>query len=191
MGAAMALVLAAEAPDLVLGVVAVEPPFRSKGRRNPYQHHVDIHGALHNASYVRGLMSPLSSESDRRAAAWIYSQGAPGIYSGDLAFYSDEFDGEVVGRVIDCDRTPVVLLCGTYDYSATPEDGRKLAGVIRGAELVVMEGLGHFPMCENPNLFRPYLNNALAFLTSRHLLMPSLPEYPSAVESVVNTFKRD
>ncbi len=38
-------------------------------------------------------MSPLSPESDRRRAAWIYSQGAPGIYGGDLAFYSDEFDG--------------------------------------------------------------------------------------------------
>lgn len=40
MGAAMALVLAADRPDLVRGVVAVEPPFRSKGRINPYQHHV-------------------------------------------------------------------------------------------------------------------------------------------------------
>src|SRR5690606_10194785 len=72
MGAAMALVLAAERPDLVRGVVAIEPPFRSTGRRNPYQHHVGVHGGLHNASFVRGLMSPTSPEADRRRAVWIY-----------------------------------------------------------------------------------------------------------------------
>lgn len=161
MGAAMSLVLAAERPDLVRGVVAVEPPFRSKGRRNPFQHHVGVHGALHNASYVRGLMSPHSAESDRRRAAWIYSQGAPGIYTGDLAFYSDEFDGAEIGPRIDCTETPVVLLCGDYDYSASPADGRKLLEVIRGAHMTEMPGLGHFPMCENADAFRSYLVEAL------------------------------
>ncbi|GAB7544697.1 alpha/beta hydrolase [Cupriavidus sp. 8B] len=161
MGAAMALVLAAERPDLVRGVVAVEPPFRSKGRRNPFQHHAGVHGSLHNASYVRGLMSPLSAESDRRRASWIYSQGAPGIYTGDLAFYSDEFDGAEIGPRIDCTETPVVLLCGDYDYSASPADGRKLLEVIPGAHITEMPGLGHFPMCENPDAFRPYLMQAL------------------------------
>ncbi|WP_016835852.1 alpha/beta fold hydrolase [Herbaspirillum lusitanum] len=161
MGAAIAMVLAAERPDLIHGIIAVEPPFRSKGRRNPYQHHAEVHGALHNASFVRGLMSPESPEAQRRQAAWIYSQGAPGIYSGDLAFYSDEFDGAVTGPRIDTARTPVSLLCGTYDYSATPVDGEKLQQVIAGAQLDVMPGLGHFPMCENPDYFRPYLLQAL------------------------------
>ncbi|MCY1254140.1 2-succinyl-6-hydroxy-2,4-cyclohexadiene-1-carboxylate synthase [compost metagenome] len=161
MGAAMALVLAAEKPELVKGVVAIEPPFQSKGRRNPFQHHANVHGALHNASYVRGLMSPLSPEANRRHAAWIYSQGAPGIYPGDLAFYSDEFDGAIVGPKIDCDRTPVVLLCGDYDYSASPADGQKLLEVMHGASMIEMHGLGHFPMCENPDAFRPHLLAAL------------------------------
>src|SRR3712207_7469655 len=53
------------------------------------------------------------------------SQGAPQIYTGDLAFYSDEFDGAVVAPRIDAAQTPVALLCGTYDYSATPEDGAR------------------------------------------------------------------
>lgn len=161
MGAAMTMVLAAERPDLLLGVVAVEPPLLSKGRRNPFQHHAAVHGALHNASYVRGLMSPLSPESDRRRAAWIYSQGAPGIYGGDLAFYSDEFDGAAIAGKIDAQRTPVALLSGDYDYSATPKDGERLADLIPGSFFKVMPGLGHFPMCENPDLFRPYLRDAL------------------------------
>ncbi len=162
MGAAMALVMAAERPDLVRGVVAIEPPFRSKGRRNPYQHHVGVHGGLHNASFVRGLMSPTSPEADRRRAVWIYSQGAPGIYTGDLAFYSDEFDGAATAPRIDTGATPVALLCGRYDYSATPEDGRRLQALMPGARLDVMDGLGHFPMCEHPDLFRPFLLRALA-----------------------------
>ncbi|QCI67331.1 alpha/beta fold hydrolase [Phreatobacter stygius] len=162
MGAAMALVLAAERPDLVRGIVAIEPPFRSKGRLNPYQHHVAVHGGLHNASFVRGLMSPTSPLADRRRAAWIYSQGAPGIYAGDLAFYSEEFDGSVTAPMICAARTPVALLCGTYDYSATPEDGAKLALLIPGAKLTIMGGLGHFPMCEHPDLFQPHFAAALA-----------------------------
>ena len=162
MGAALALLLAAERPDLVAGVIAIEPPFRSPGRRNPFQHHVGVHAGLHNAAFVRGLMSPTSPIDSRRRAAWIYSQGAPEIYAGDLAFYSDEFDGAAVAPRIDTGRTPVALLCGTYDYSATPEDGARLAALIPGADLRIMEGLGHFPMCENPDLFRPHLMAALA-----------------------------
>ena len=107
-------------------------------------------------------MSPTSPLDSRRRAAWIYSQGAPEIYAGDLAFYSDEFDGAEVAPRIDAARTPVSLLCGTYDYSATPEDGAKLAALIPGADLRIMDGLGHFPMCEHPDLFHPHLLAALA-----------------------------
>ena len=169
MGAGMAMVLAGARPDLVRGIVAIEPPFQSKGRRNDYQHHVAVHGGLHNASFVRGLMSPTSPEADRRRAAGIYSQGAPGIYPGDLAFYSEEFDGAVVAPRIDAAKTPVALLCGTYDYSASPADGAKLAALIPGAKLDVMEGLGHFPMCENPNLFSRHFLAGLSYAGGRSL----------------------
>lgn len=167
MGAAMSLVLAAEHPEQLIGVVALEPPFQSRGRRNPYQNHVQVHGGLHNGAYVRGLMSPTSPVEDRRRASWIYSQGGPGIYPGDLAFYSDEFDGAVTAPRIDAGRTPVALLSGTYDYSATPADGAKLAGLIPGALHLVMDGLGHFPMTEHPNHFRSYLMQGLAHVADK------------------------
>ncbi|NKL21236.1 alpha/beta fold hydrolase [Rhizobium leguminosarum] len=164
MGAAMAMVLAAERPSLLKGIIAIEPPFQSKGRRNPYQHNANVHGSLHNASYVRGLMSPMSPEASRRRASWIYSQGAPGIYPGDLAFYSDEFNGAVTAPKIDGKRTPTVLLSGDYDYSATPADGAKLAELIPGSCHLTMPGLGHFPMCEHPDYFRAYFTRALQFI---------------------------
>ncbi|MEO6014517.1 MAG: alpha/beta hydrolase [Devosia sp.] len=164
MGAAMAMVMAADFAPITRGIVAIEPPFQSKGRRNPYQNHVSVHGGLHNASYVRGLMSPTSPQTDRRRASWIYSQGAPGIYPGDLSFYSDEFDGAIIAPKIDTAATPVALLSGTYDYSATPADGRKLNALIPGSLFVEMDGLGHFPMVEHPDHFRGYFVQALDFL---------------------------
>ncbi len=161
MGAALCLVAAAERPELLRGVVALEPPLRSPGRRNPFLAHAAVSGGAHNAAYVRGLMSPTSPEAMRRRAGWIYAQGGPGVYTGDLAFYSDEFDGTRVGPRIDARRCPVHLLSGEYDYSATPADGLALSRLIPGSHHQVMPGLGHFPMAEDPDRFRPYLVAAL------------------------------
>jgi pimeloyl-ACP methyl ester carboxylesterase len=125
------MVFAAERPDLVSGLIALEAPVRPRGRRNPYLTHVAVHGGMHSAAYVRGLMAPSSPTRDRTIAAFIYSQGAPGIYDGDLMFYSDEFDGEEVARRIDGKRIPTYFLTGRYDYSATVEDARTLAGLTK------------------------------------------------------------
>lgn len=162
MGAAIALTMAAEHPGLLRSVVALEPPLRSPGRRNPYLAHACVSGGAHNAAYVRGLMSPISPENLRRRAAWIYSQGGPGVYAGDLEFYSEEFDGAVIAPLIDTARCPVYLLTGEYDYSASVKDGEALARLIHGSRFIAMPGLGHFPMSENPDLFRTYFLPVLA-----------------------------
>lgn len=162
MGAAIALVVAAERPDLLRGVVALESPLRSPGRRNPFLAHAQVPGGLHNAAYVRGLMSPSSPEASRRRTAWIYAQGAPGVYAGDLGFYSDEFDGAVIGPRIDATRFPVHLMTGEYDYSAPPADGMTLSRLIPGSVFHLMPGLGHFPMSEDPDRFLSYLMPILA-----------------------------
>ena len=157
MGAAIALVLAAQRPDLVKAVIALEAPVRPRGRRNPYLTHSQVNAGWHTAAYVRGLMSPLGSLSERREAAWIYSQGGPGVYDGDLKFYSDEFDGEVVAKAIDGKRIPVVLMIGHYDFSATVADAQALASWIAHSRIVEMPELGHFPMTENPTALLAYL----------------------------------
>jgi pimeloyl-ACP methyl ester carboxylesterase len=165
-GAAMVLVLAADVPELVSGVVALEPPFKSHGRQSPVLTHAGVNASAHNPSYVRGLMSPLAAVSDRRAAAWIYGQGALGVYSGDIEFY-EHFDGEAVAQRIDGTRCPVALLSGAYDYSATPEDGRRIGALIRGATVKLMPDLGHFPMIEAPDRLRTYLAPVLDELLAR------------------------
>ena len=162
MGAAMSLVLAAHRPDLVAGVIALEAPWRAPGRRSPLLADARVNAGLHNPSYVRALLSPASPQPYRDEACWIYSQAGFGIYSGDLDFYSNEFDGEAVGKRLARTGVPVFLLTGSYDYSATPDNTRKLAALIPQAEFVEMADLGHFPMSENPDGFRRHWVQALA-----------------------------
>ncbi|MBC7580213.1 MAG: alpha/beta hydrolase [Tardiphaga sp.] len=181
MGAGIALALAAERPELVSAVIALEAPLRPRGRRNDYLTHASVNGGWHSAAYVPGLMNPSSPAEDRRRAAWIYSQGAPDVYDGDLAFYSDEFDGEQIAKRIDGRQIPVFLLIGHYDFSATVSDSHAIAGWIAGAVVQEMPELGHFPMTENPSKALQYLRPIMSELRMRALR--SFPERPSGGRS--------
>lgn len=161
MGAAIALVVAAEAPELLRAVIALEPPLKSAGRGNPYLAHPLVATGAHNAAFVAGLMSPTTPGTARRTAEWIYSQAGPSVYPGDLSFYSDEFDGNVVAPKIDATQVPIHLMTGEYDYSATPDDGARLSRLIAGSTFEKMEGLGHFPMVEDPDRVRGLLERAV------------------------------
>ena len=59
---------------------------------------------------------------------------------------------------------PVVLLTGEYDYSCPPEDTYEVAERVGQATVEVMQGLGHFPMSEDPDRFLEYLRPTLARL---------------------------
>lgn len=166
MGAAMALVLAATRPELVRAAVAVEAPFRARGRLSPHLAHAGVNAAAHNPSYVRGLMSPATSDAARRTATWIYGQGGLGVYAGDLVFY-EQFDGGEIAPRIDGGRCPVVFLAGAYDYSATPDDARRLGALVAGSTVEIMPDLGHFPMVEDPDRFRLHFAPALERLAAR------------------------
>jgi len=58
--------------------------------------------------------------------------------------------------------TPVHLIVGAYDLTCTPEDAQRTADAIDGATIAVMDELGHFPMSEHPDGFRPFFVDALA-----------------------------
>ncbi|HJV84681.1 MAG TPA: alpha/beta hydrolase [Noviherbaspirillum sp.] len=171
MGAAMALALGRQHPDDIAGIVALEAPFRAVGRKTPYLAHPQTNQAAHNPSYVRGLMSPSSPLRQRRIAAWIYSQGGFQVYSGDLAFYSEEFDAEHDLAGLDGTSKPIHLLTGAYDYSASPADSQRVADLIPGAVFTEMPDLGHFPMIENPagllRHLRPVMEQVHASLTGK------------------------
>jgi hypothetical protein len=43
--------------------------------------------------YLRASITRNSPEQSRRENWWYYSQGGPGVYQGDVHFYSNDWDG--------------------------------------------------------------------------------------------------
>jgi pimeloyl-ACP methyl ester carboxylesterase len=106
---------------------------------------------------VSGLMAPTGPEAERWETLWHYMQGGPGIFYGDLHFYT--VDGDLRDRLhrIDTNKCPLYLLTGEYDYSCKPEYTLEVGKAVPGAKITIMKGLGHFPMSENPPLFRSFI----------------------------------
>lgn len=48
-------------------------------------------------------------------------------------------------------------MTGEYGYSCTPEPTRETAARIPGAEAIIMDGIGHFPMSGNPERFAAFI----------------------------------
>lgn len=164
MGGAIALKAAAEFQGDLTGVIGLEASAYSPGRYSDFLHHPAIDGSELCASYTYGLNSPHSPEESRRENWWIYSQSGPGVYQGDIHFYSNDWDGRGDLSRIDTKRCKVSLLTGEYDYSCTPEMTAEAAKAIRGARFTIMKKIGHFPMIENYAGFRPYLLEALSHM---------------------------
>ena len=157
-GGRIVLHLALEHPERFRALIGLQ----AGAHVDPYYdldwlHRPDVHGGEVCAGIVSGLIGPASPEAQRWETLWHYMQGGPGVFKGDLHFYTK--DGDIRGQVerIDTSRCPLYLLSGEYDYSCTPEDTRDLARRVRGSRMTLMPGLGHFPMSENPERFLDHL----------------------------------
>ncbi|SFD96061.1 Pimeloyl-ACP methyl ester carboxylesterase [Sulfitobacter brevis] len=169
MGASMALTVAAQRPDLLRGVVALEAPLISPGRKSELLTDARIADSQHNPAYVRAMLGPGCPQKQRDEACAIYAQARPGVYMGDLGYYSEEYDGKRLAPALRTCGVPIELLTGSYDYSASPANTRQLLNEIGGSTATFheMDGLGHFPMIEDPDRFRPHFCAALARIEER------------------------
>jgi pimeloyl-ACP methyl ester carboxylesterase len=121
-------------------------------------HRPDVHGQEAAAGTVACLIAPSSPQADKWETLWHYMQGGPGVFLGDLHYYFT--DGDLRNGLLDgldTKRCPLHLLTGEYDLSATPALTAELAKMVNATSFQVMEGMGHFPMSENPAQFRKYL----------------------------------
>jgi pimeloyl-ACP methyl ester carboxylesterase len=69
---------------------------------------------------------------------------------------------------IDTKVCPLYLMPGAYDFSCTPDDTMQTARRIPGAEMAVMNEVGHFPMSENPARFRRDIPPVLEDVRTAH-----------------------
>ena len=84
-----------------------------------------------------------------------------------MHFYRTDSEYRGESASIDTSACPVYLMTGEYDYSCTPQSTRETAERIPGAEAIIMERLGHFPMCEEPERFAAYLLPVLEGVAAR------------------------
>lgn len=121
------------------------------------------------ASSMLGQMAPGSPEPYRRETAWVYSQGAPPIFAGDIYYYMQDHDLTAEqAAAIDTQQTGVYLLTGEYDALARSGGSKALADAIGGSSLQITEGIGHFGPSENPALFMEALTPVLNDIADRY-----------------------
>lgn len=168
MGGEACLMMALYHPDRFRGVIACEAAEYVPGRLTPWAGHAEVNEMTFVPEWIDGLISPVAPNSMRDLIWQTYSQGGHRIFAGDIDFYSGGWDGRGYMGNIDTVVCPVVMMTGEYDYSCTPEMSAATAEKIRGAHFWTMPGLGHFPICENPEKFRPHLDQALAIIGEHH-----------------------
>jgi len=156
MGGNICLHLALNFEEKVRALIAIEACDYSPGWYISWLHHPHVHGGEACATSVYGLMAPQSPEDYRWETWWYYSQGGPGIFKGDLYFYSVDHDFRELNDKIS-GNVPIYFMTGVYDFACTPEMTQQTADKVKGSECIIMEGIGHFPMCENPATFKEYL----------------------------------
>jgi pimeloyl-ACP methyl ester carboxylesterase len=157
-GGLLALDLARYHADVFRAVIALEPALKIDldiGTLQGFWHPQVSND--YKARLMNGLMAPQSPEALRRETVWAYSAGWPPAFVGDLHYYLVDHDLTEEAANIDTERVGVHMLTGEYDASATIEHGQAAHDAIAGSTFAVMNGVGHFPMAENPQAFVPHL----------------------------------
>lgn len=168
MGGHLAPDLALHYPDEFRAVIGLEATAQSHGIDQLL--HYYWHPRISNESkpaMMHTLCSPTAPEHYRRETIWCYSQGAPAVFKGDLYYYCIEHDLTEKAKDIDTSKLDVFILNADYDWSGTVEGGKALAADIKGASWTRMEGLGHFPMSEDPAQFKSYLMPILEKISAK------------------------
>jgi pimeloyl-ACP methyl ester carboxylesterase len=153
-GGQLALDLARYHPDDFRAVIACEATLKlggeqAEGRPSDRPAAPDP-GVV--AMMMMWSMPPAASEALRHEVRLHYAQGAPGVFAGDIDYFSFDHDLRGEAHLIDTERCPVHLFAGEYDYATVPA-ARLAHEQIPGSTFHLMEGLGHFPMSEDPGRF--------------------------------------
>jgi len=158
-GGRVVIKLAAENPArvsrLVLTGAAGLPPQRTQGQR----------ARLKVASIGKRVKRTLG---DSGVSRWLESRWVHHVASADYQAASGTMRGTLVNIVAEdlSDwlpriQAPTLLIWGDEDRDTPLSSGRRMASLIPGSELVVLEGAGHFAYAEQYSKFRLHLQRFL------------------------------
>lgn len=160
MGGNLAADLALHYPERFRAVIGLEAGLYTPGYMIDYWFHPEI-GNESKPACMYALTAPTAPEVGRRETVWVYSQGAPPVFKGDLNYYSVEHDIRETAKDIDTSQVAVYIMNGEYDFATSFAEAKELANQIPGAKAVEMTGVGHFPMSEDPEQFFGFLKPVL------------------------------
>jgi hypothetical protein len=118
-GGHLAVDLALSYPEEFRDVIGLEAALATPGAYQDVWSHSQFSNDF-KASAMYGLMSPTSSALYRRETSWVYSQGAPAVFKGDLSYYAVDHDLTETAAQIDTAKVAVYLLTGDMTGPAHP-----------------------------------------------------------------------
>ncbi len=177
-GAGLALIMAAERPDRVLGVCAVNPGL-ALTPPHPWKVRYDFDAELDtdagwarlNRHYWRRdwpgfaefffdqlFPEPHSTKQLEDCVGWATATTVDAMLAEMDAPPGPAGDPESAAEVCRAVRCPVLVVVGTDDRCQVPERGRIVAE-LTGGDLVEIEGGGHLPMARDPVRFNLLLRD--------------------------------
>jgi pimeloyl-ACP methyl ester carboxylesterase len=116
-----------------------------------------------NATAEMGYcQSPTIPVQNMHECTFMNDSCAFGIVGGDVHYYAYVHDLRDKYPMFDTTKTMVYIMNGEYDLATPPALGDLIASKIPGAKSIHLMGLGHFPHCEDYDLFKTYLHPVLA-----------------------------
>ena len=127
---------------------------------------VEQAGARGPAATVEAALERWFTEPFRQASPGVMDQVRRWVLANRPPVYPEiyrvlaEGDAEIAGPVRNI-RCPTLVMTGAQDHGNSPDMARRMAGAIAGAQAVVLPGLRHLGLAEDPTRFNAPL---VAFL---------------------------
>ena len=147
LGGAMAVELAARMPERVRSIASFGGTLCVRDDATAFSDLLDEHGVEGTFRLLIPELSvaPGSSEETVEAAVALANRNDAPVVAAILAAALDTDLRHRAGDV----RCPALVACGEHDRTCPPEHSREMAGLL-GTEAVVMPGIGHLTMLEDP-----------------------------------------
>ncbi len=166
-GGVIALHLAERFPEAFRACIALAGAVPTGGFDRAWWVHPELNTAMMIGAVTHGVQAPDAPTWNRELANW-FQRSNPSNLRDDLFLWCEDNSDPKRANRIDAERLPVFLAAGEYDYTCPPEVIRACAEQIGpAAAYETLKGLGHFPMSEDYDRFRPYLMKVLAEIGKR------------------------